>query len=496
MSVLELPYDTALRIVYELETLGMLRSVDAPKIVCHDLISVSACKKLLPISKALLHRAIAQSLSFGNSGTDGASLFFPSLMHWKEAGDWKKVLDLALGHGKDIESNWQPVEILHLLESFPSQFLSDAESIELSGICSRLRVTCGFYLEELGENNGSVVLPAANSDLTSHAAEKALSLVDSAYRSDVSVDQNLLIEFSAGVAQLSHLPLHLRIRAVSISLIILSNECESETAHQLWKVIEDALDSSTGSLDVPRAAILYHTNYGDVSVAKSIARRMLQEARKDGMALSAPIDAIRAAFSLRITSSIEESIEAFTFAYECASKLEIPVVAMNACWQIAQGYLDLGLRRNFEQWALRLKELHERCADRVSTNFATALYCRNAIELGRSDEAKRFYLQFVADLPKRPTRRAACHAIALKTAIDLLEPEWKPSPAQIESLGQFANRITRFGASDFFASVYIDSLARVDLTSARTFLQQYLEELRRDCSEHSHRLSRSIKHLE
>lgn len=496
MAVLEIPYDSALRIVNELEISGMLRSVDAPNIVCHDLISKSACKKLLPISKSLLHRAIARILSTEATTTSAASLFFPSLMHWKEAGEWKKVLELAFSHGVDIESNWQPIEILHLLESFPQQLLSDNEINELVGICSRLRVACGFYLEELGANIGAVVLPSVNSELSAHSAEKALSMVDCAYRSDAAVDLKRLIDFTVAVSELEHLSLPVRIRAAGIGLVILSNECENEIAHRLWCAIETQLDHSVEPHIASRIAVLYHTNYGDTATAQRIARCMLSEAKKDKMALSSPIDAIRAAFALRITSSIQESIDAFLFAYDCAIQLEIPAVAMNASWQIAQGYLDQGAIPQFQHWASLLADLHSKSSDRVATNFATALFCRGAIELGIPDDAKRYYIQFIADLPTRPTLRAEGHALALKTAIDLMDLNWEPNLSRIEALGHFAEKVTIFGASDFYASVYLDALARVSKDKAKTFQKKYISELRRDCSELSKRFVRSMERLE
>ncbi len=363
----------------------------------------------------------------------------------------------------------------------------------LKFICSRLRVECGLYREELLARAGQLELPPTDDRLTALHAESALSLVDSAYRADLTADRNQLADYATALTRLTHLPHPVRIRATAIGLVILSNQCDRERADDLWGAIALSSEDCLASVGNARVAILYHSIFGEISHVSRLAKLLLRHAVSNRRSVMAPFDALRAAFALRIVSKNDEYLDAFKLAFESAQALELPVHAMNAAWQLAQCHLDLGHPAEFERWACELRRLHDATADSISNSFASALFCRGAIEQQDAPQAMQYFSQFVADLPERPTIKAASHRLALDVAIGLLEPGWKPRPSQLALLSSHADTILQFGTADFFASVVADGLARTDRIAAKCFLTRYLDELRRELGPPSAALSRSAR---
>ncbi|MEQ1689991.1 MAG: AAA family ATPase [Gemmatimonas sp.] len=482
-------------LISALESDGMLAPSPSSAWRCHELVARGAIERLHHLTRASLNFRIARILEQEMEQTSNASLLLPTLRHLRSAGESSTLIRLCSMRIADLQECMQPIETLQILESIAVTQLSESDARLHRDTCSRLRVECGLYREELAARDGRFEFPLADGQMTAAEAESALSLADSAYRADSTTDRDQLADYVASVAQLPHLSEGVRLRAAGIGLVILSNQCDRRRAELLWSAIDIPLDVQAASVEAARVAVLYHTLFGFREVAARFAQRLLQRAMTDRRSLMAPVDAIRAGFSLRIVSADTGYIDAFEMAFDTAEAIHLPELSMNAAWQLAQSYLELGDFATYERWASELHRLHDADPSRLSTNFAPALFCRAAIERGDIDSAIRHLAQYVSVLPARPTIRASSHASALEVAIGLLADDWRPNPTQLQSLSSNAETVLQFGAADFLASVLIEGMSRVDRVGATTLLQRYLAELRRDCSPLSSRLERVVKKL-
>jgi DNA-binding SARP family transcriptional activator len=486
--VLELSIAGQIDAISELEINGMIVHGTTPNFMCHELVSKEALTSLPRLCGGLLHARIAIVLQGEVELSANEALLLPVLTHWKQAGDTSSLVQFAATILRCRTRLHNPTEVLRFLESVSSGTISTFEANTLGVVCSVLRVESGRYREELDSRREGAQLPATDERLSTFDAERALSLIDSAYRSEVAADVDWLADYAASVSLLRHLTPPVRIRAASIGLVIATNQCDIARVQRIWQTASADPDISHPSDDWSRIELLFHTLFGDRDRSISIANDMLEKARQGHLSLSSVTDAMRSAFALRVASGDGSHFEAFTFAFDAASKLGLSLPAMTCAWQLAQSSLENGRTAQYRSWLELLLRLHRAEPDRVSTNFATALYCRGAIEQGDVDEARRLYADFVADLPKRPTVRAASHAYALRIAVELLDEEWKASSGQLSELLRYFETVSRFGTADFLVSVTVQAQTRVDTHKARTTLRRYFREFRREVCAPSGRL--------
>lgn len=486
--VLELSVTSQIDALSELETNGMMAHASAPHLACHELVSKESLTSLPQFSRALLNARIAAVLEGEMHSSSDEALVLPILSHLKKAGEVSSLIRFAERTMRSRYRIQNPTEILRLLESVSTEARTTVEANTLSVVCSVLRVESGRYREELDSRRDGAQFPSSDERLSTYEAERALALVDSAYRSDVAVDIDWLADYAASVCRLQHLPPAVRLRAASVALVIATNQCDHTRVQGVWRTVASDKRFSRASEEWQRTSLLFHTLFGERAQAVHVAEDILGKARHGPLSLSCVTDAMRSAFALRVASHDDSHIAAFTFAYDAASKLGLTLPAMTCAWQLAQSSLENGRVSQYQSWLELLVRLHRTEADRVSTNFATALYCRAAIENRDSKSARELYAAFVADLPSRPTVRAAGHACALKFAVELIDPDWMASTEQLSDLLTYFETVTRFGTADFLASVAVQTQARSDRREAKVLLGRYLTVFRREVCPFSRRL--------
>ncbi|MEQ1830559.1 MAG: hypothetical protein ABL921_31680, partial [Pirellula sp.] len=477
-AVLEYSASDFLGIIVALENDGMFSASRSGDIRCHELMAAAALARLRSLSLAALQRRIGHALEIEIDRDANDGLLLKAIEHLWQAGETRRLLRLCERRSKYLSSWSQPIEILRHLVSIDVASISVADSITRGNLCSRLRVECGLYGAEIAARGGSAGLPRASARISTAQAEAGLSIVDSSYRADFNADRDRLADYTISIARLTHLPSPVRLRAAGIGFVILSNLCDDARAHALWNALERK--RATESFEYERVAVLYHTIFGDLDQATELATRLLHQAVQHPDSLLAPADALRAGFALRIASPDFEHLKAFEYAFTSAQALTLPAYSINAAWQLAQCYLDLGQHSQFEYWIKILQQLHEMDSDRLSSSFVPALLCRRAIADGHQVAASAYYEAFSAANPTKPTIRTQSHAVALRLAIELIDTAWTPRPRQVAEICEAAEGVLRFGSVDFLASVWVRVLARTSPTTAAAQLTRYLAELRRD----------------
>lgn len=489
-KVLEHSTATMMTLVGELESNAMIVKSETLHLGSHELIARVAVAELKSASRKLLHMSIARTLELELEYGASESLLLPTLLHWQSAGDTLSLVRLVLRKTSEIERTSDPIAVLRLLESISPSSLPIAEALVLGSVSSRLRVEIGLYQEELATRDGGDRLPSVGHHLTVERVESALSLVESAYRSDAAADMDKLAEFAVGVVQLDHIPRAVRVRAAGIGLVIISNQCDAERATTLWRALDISNEELRSSFDCVRVALMFHTVFGERARASQLALQLLRECNEHRRSLMTPVDAIRAGFALRLSDSGSDYLVAFKLAFDTATAIGLPAHAINAAWQLAQCNLELGLMDDYERWTRELRRLHAASSDRLSTNFAAALFCRGAIEKGDAQEAVKLFSSFIADLPESPTVKTASHRLALEMSIGLLADGWTPSQPQMRSLESYFETVARHGTADFFVSVLVEAMARTDRRKALSTLHRYETNLRREIGPWSARLRR------
>jgi hypothetical protein len=204
----------------------------------------------------------------------------------------------------------------------------------------------------------------------------------------------------------------------------------------------------------------------------------------------------RAAFTLRITGNMSLGKKAFLAALESCKEVDAPRLAEYPAWQLAQIAIDEDNLEDLERWNQELSGLLAYESDPVSSGFAAAHFCRDAIYRRDADRALEFLSMVKSALPRIPTPKASAYVVALELGAQLLNPRWRPSEALVAAAFEKHERTGRYGTSDYLTSVLIDALVRLGRSAeAGEVATRYLEQMRRERSAPSTALKSSMRRL-
>ena len=491
--VLQLRSKELLRSLEQLEVLGMISpTMEDCSLRTNDLVLETALARMMLLTKRTLHANVADVLRTDALGAGNTELLLAALEHLQQGGDARRLHAITLCHLDLIVACGVPALGLRAVDRIQAEDAGPEDRRRFIGARARLLHDAGQYSRAVSDPLKGLKLP----DLALHHSENvldtALTFVDSAYRADPFVDRDELSRFTVALAELSYLGDAIRIRAADIGLVIASNACDAATARRLFAAVEVAERGAGRSDAGRRAAILFHTQFGNAETARQLADDLYESAACTDPSTTAFQAALRAGFAHRIVSDGNSHLASLQLAFEIAEKIALPAHSLNAGWLLAQSYLELGDLSNFEYWHGQVHRLFVLLGDPVVGNFAVGLFCRTAIERSDRAGARRCLETFLKHLPKLPTVKLAAYALSLNVAVDLLNDRWIPSHEMLSALLARHAKVAHYGTSDFITSVSVEGLLRCgDRHNARLLLAEYVGVQRREVGPLGARLART-----
>ena len=424
-------------------------------------------------------------------------LLLVSLDHFYRAGESAQMVSSTLENIGAIETFGVPAIGLAALERIDSLQLREEDRSRLAGATARLLLGAGDYTRAMQNPLKGLLLPQMSTRPSEVEIDAALSFVDSTYRADPMIDREALMSFTISVAELDYISRPTRVRAADIGLVMASNECDAISAERVFVAADISLPEINADEYFGRTAILYHTLFGDPSLAYQIANKLFERSRISAATSISYQDALRAGFSLRVIADGQLHLLALEHAFEIAQHLAAPTLGLNAAWLLSQSYLELGETTRFRHWYSQVNRLFEQVAEPIVCNYAVGLFCRAAIEERSQPKARAHLEVFSRNLPRRPALKTSSYALSLQMAVELLDPEWQPPVELVSALLVRQDRIGRFGTCDFLTSIAAESLARVGrIHEAIALIRRYVGTQRRETCSLGVRLAKTSEALE
>lgn len=492
---LELPTSELLVALEQLEEVGCLCSNDAALVTAHDMVGRTAEKRMTKLGEATLRSSIARALEQEYIETNDLGLLVEAIVQLEASSSAEVVHRFVCRHERALLESGRPASVLSTIERLQESSPNLRFDKRLRRIQSRLSLEAGEYRRALEVSAGSLSLPQDLGAMSDLEMEQTLSLVDSAYRADPVVDREELSRFVSAVATTQRLPEGIRMRAAEIGLTIAANTCDVVTANSCYHTVFTGKSVSLDELDDQsiRLALLYHAIFGKIEIAEGIATSIINRFDSLERSTTTVIDVGRAAFALRLCGNTELARKGFCTQLDLALKLSAPRLAQYSAWQLSQLALDAGNLGETDSWNRELERLLESDNDPISSSFTTAHLCRCAIETGDQRRAFELLDEVKSALPRFPTHKSAAYIIALELGSNLISDQWMPSKAIVEVAVERHRLTSQFGTTDYLTSTIADCLARIEgREAAISFIDDYLQSMRRERSIPSASLSRSI----
>ncbi len=474
---------------------GAIVDAEEGVVAAHELIGKAASGRLTKVMASALHERIAEVLTEDLTLVSDSPEVLDVAEHWMQSTQHLQFRDFITSHLHQLLGAGTPLRVMSLLDAAERTTAEGATDSRFWRAKTRLRIDAGEYRLALEMDVGSKVLPRTDEDLADDVANEALSRVDSSFRSDPLVDSRKLGRFAAGVAQLRHLDTETRFRAAEIGLVISSNVCDADLASDCFGAL--SLNQCQFQVDrkAARLALIYHTIFGELDLAGELAQHQFRLARDAPASTHSYNDCCRAAYTMRYSHTAEHAIEAFTRGFNVASELSLPRLAQHPAWQLAQVYIDVGDGEKAAYWNQTLRGLID-TTDPTTSSFASAHFCRVAVDGGHARVAKQHFDEFAQSLPRIPTARASAYLIALQIGLGALSTSWVPSDDLMSVAERRLETCIAFGTCDYMVGVMLEAYSRADRrTQAERLIHRYRGDLRRERSPLAFQLQRTLKRL-
>ncbi len=481
-AVLELPTHELLGALENLSNGDCLRQTDDVFFVAHELIGRAAVRRLPRLIQTTLHSAISDLLLTEIASDFDVDIVIEACEHLLEANRGSEVHGLLVAHGVEFSSSGSPSRVLRCIELLSQRLPERADDSALLRLKSRVELEIGEYGRSL-MSTPSVPIPTDLSTLQNEDLDQLVSSIDSASRADALVDRAELAELAASISGLSSALPSIRLRASEVGLTIAANTCNSSIAFRCFENCAILNTAGVGTAKLDRHALLFHTIFGELEIAASMARRYVIEFEHSRSSTSDAHDLARAAYSLRVYGDLHTSKAAFLSAYQSLIALAAPRLAEFAAWQLAQIAIDEGNHEQLTYWNDKLQRLLDSNDDVVSAGYAKAHFCRDAIFRGDKEAALELHSELRASLPRVPTPKASAYLLALELGVSLLSARWRPSDDLLSVAIDRHRQTAAFGTSDYFTLVLAEGLMRNERASeARELITTYFSSIRRERS--------------
>ncbi|MBY0490895.1 MAG: AAA family ATPase [Gemmatimonadaceae bacterium] len=495
-AVLQLPTHELLGALEQLTAGDCLKQTDDLFFVAHELIGRAAVERLPRLIQTTLHSTIADLLLKEHVSLESSELLLQAIEHLVDGNRHTEAIQRLLLAEPELLALGFPARVLRVLDASLERAGDPTRATRVQRLKSRLELDIGEYGRALMSAPSGISAPRSFEHVSPDELDALLSSIDSASRADQTADRDELASIAGRIAQSTEATRSVRIRAAEIALVIAANTCDAAIANSTFRSCEELILQSARPTGLDRLSLLFHTIFGDLETARSIASAYVSEAVDRALSTTDAQDLGRAAFALRIAGDTSLGKNAFISALESCKELDAPRLAEYPAWQLAQIAIDEDNIEDLDRWNQELSSLLEFDSDPVSSGFAAAHFCRDAIYRADADRALQFLSMVKSALPRVPTPKASAYVVALELGAQLLNPRWRPSEALVAAAIEKHERTGRFGTSDYLTSVVVDALIRLGRSvEAGEIATRYIERMRRERSPLSTALKGAMRRL-
>lgn len=496
-ATLQLPVHVLLHALEQLEQAGCLASSDAALVISHELVAKIAKMRLSALVESALRGSICDALEAEYLQTLEYPILLEALRHLELSSRPDALHRFVMRHEAVLLNCGHPVPVLSAVLKLRGTNHAPHLNNRTAHILSRLEIESGEFGAALQITPGAEFLPKELSALGNREIDQALTFVESAYRSDPIVDRSELGLFSATVAGSLLISTELRMRAADIGLIIAANTCDAELADSCYHSLHLVPSDLSSSLEARRIGLLFHSVFGSVDTADSLAMAIYERALVAPVSSNTITDCSRAGYVFRMTGRTHSAMAAFHRALEAANELGSPRRKEFPLWQLSLLALDSGDIAGAERWTQQLSGIALSNGEDTANDYLYGHLCLLAIATENDEEATHYLHACRRSLPSLPPIRSTAFTIGLELGTKLLDRSWLPEPGLLDVAIDRFKRTARFCAADFLAATIGECLLRNgDTNVARTMLANYLSTERRERCDVSARLARILAQLE
>jgi DNA-binding SARP family transcriptional activator len=473
-SLVEASRTSFLRAVRGLEEGGFLRIRSHHAVISHDLLRECAIELLPPLSRQLLHAGVAEYLEAQYEVSKDSALLWDCADHWALSADTDKALRFILQcarHASDIGRASEAVRLLRLgreLAGSPESKLTVLEELAIAGKAG------GKWQDVLIATNDACALFG---DLGKALPWKWQFRSIEAQWGTTLDGKNAKDLLSKCLNSLDADRVE-RIQAANMLVRIAHEHLDAELAHTTFQAVISLLDRHSTDIASRSLPLIYHTSFGDPSIAKEVADDILRDIEQ----FSAP-DGLRAARNVSVAlcnlGEPERSAEVCAFYFRRASGLDL------IQWQYdfaSNCSVALATAERFEkasEWFDRAEALRTKAVTFVDyCHLATGVDI--AINLADLSLAKSRLDALVA-LPMSSSERFRTVARASQVRVSQMDPSYNSTESEVSEFSQLFVRARLFGCGDLLALTYCEMIARRgESEKSRAIAQTYLEQQRRD----------------
>jgi DNA-binding SARP family transcriptional activator/tetratricopeptide (TPR) repeat protein len=460
---------------------GGLLVCDGEQVTCkHELIADAALRRLSDLGRRTVHRLAGTVLERDVASTQSAALLWSCAQHWQQAGEVDRGLRLAGSCANHLLELGLPNDAAELLEralAFCATSSQRIEMMELLGVALRVGGRWRRLTEVIPDTRR---LREQASQWHAVHDEEELTLLEAEWRAFGQPAG--LLEHSKECLAARDASADHRLRAASLGLIIADAMCSAADARDIYTKAGPLLASSdVDELARLQVELIYHTAYGDLDIATSVAERAIVLERKVGDP-AALARALRfAAYPFRRCGLHDVAIRSLEEALHLAEKYRLGSAALPAINGIVSSLIETGDLIAANKWYARAMDWVGSAEDTAATLSIKVLGAQLALAGGRVAEAAAIYGEGLAEVNADPMMRRSSHTISVHLRIQLAQGKPRPTVSDIDTLQRLHTSAWAFGGQDYPAMALFSALTAVGQgPRALAILQQYATKHRRE----------------
>jgi tetratricopeptide (TPR) repeat protein len=444
----------------------------------HDLLSNVALARLTPPARAFLHRRAGTVLEREMGSERSASTLWDCAKHWQLAGNVGRAFQLAKScatHLMDVglpgaaaqaykrclDYCTAPSQTQQILEGQARAYFRACDWLSVGETISKAR-RISSSINPGCDPHDDLELMALRAQWRNHRGEDTLDQV-----------LRCLENTSAS-------PEH-RVEAGTFALMLLDETCNHAAMPRVYTLVAK-LAQATGVKAAARleAALVFHTIYGDLSVAVATARSLIDEQRNTGNVGDLLRALYNASVPLRAAGHFAEVEATLLEARSVAIDHKVQFALAEAYLHLANFHLELGqndaARHDFEQLQGR-KFTHDR---RRSMLEFSGVAARLALLSNRPSEARKFVPRSIDELKRMRVVFSRVYSASLCVALELACGRI-PAKGLLDVLEEahLLSRRTTCQAYPAYA-LYVGLKAAGEEERGSRLLKEYLESNRRE----------------
>jgi DNA-binding SARP family transcriptional activator len=483
-----------LRSLDELDTSGMI-DFDGTRVLSkHDLLTSVVVTHMSRVVKGMLHRYAAAQLEQEADSTHSVSLIWEATEHWLAATDAPRAILLLRRCGNYLMDVGMPDEAARVLERAETLAIAPAEIYSIAA--ERVRA----------------LMRADRSRDAARIIEKALLLRCSIFPKPSPLDEISLMSLQARWDNSERIPelvddciralsstsasAEQRISAAGWLLTVADNLCDAALARRLHEDISPQLRWPRVAIDTRLwFEMVYHASFGQQSIARDLARELIEHASSECSPMMAVKYLRNAAHVLRCNSTAQEALGAATDAFELTSRINAPRARATCAGMLGSLYMQIGDNVAANDWLTRGDAIFNPADRTILDSNWWSYRAELAIRLNDAKSAEIAVVRCVEGGAGKQSARGLVRARALEA--QLLCIKGQPIPATLlESFLRCFDLTKLSSLQDYSVESLLRALEAADRREdAIQLADAYVSAFRRDVSPLSVPLSKAIHSL-